>query len=94
LNLITLAFILFLFTVEYMRETFMINRSVCTLHPSSMHASSIPLPALTANNRAPAPCSLDVDEDKIDGHLLKNVFSKGKYPKLQEDLRWSASPLP
>jgi len=36
----------------------------------------------------PTPGSFDIDPEKIDGHLRKNVFINGHYDKLKDSLRW------
>jgi hypothetical protein len=39
----------------------------------------------------PSSGSFDIDPEKIDGHLRKNVFVRGRYDKLKDSLRWSVS---
>ncbi len=30
----------------------------------------------------------EINPDKIDNHLKRNVFSRGKYPQIRQQLRW------
>ncbi len=59
---------------------------------SVLRLSSIPKNCdrnVARNGLLSTPGSFDIDPEKIDGHLRKNVFINGRYDKLKASLRWS-----